>query len=245
MPIVSTKSFLTSSLASGSAFKVLPAAPGDFQYLAGSATPQWLAGTADMNGDGRGDLVFGSALSDANGIDSGRVVVELAPLGGTTTLGAAGQLIINGGHAGDLAGAAVAGLADVNGDGRGDVLIGAPGVDVGALTNAGAAFVVYGSGPGTVNLADVYNGVGGYAIKGEAVGDNAGTNVIAIKDMNGDGVADYLVGATGNDQNGTNAGAVYVVWGGASSGVNPGADLLLYHGSLANLHRASECLTDE
>lgn len=220
MPIVSTKSFLTSSLASGSAFKVLPAAPGDFQYLAGSATPQWLAGTADMNGDGRGDLVFGSALSDANGIDSGRVVVELAPLGGTTTLGAAGQLIINGGHAGDLAGAAVAGLADVNGDGRGDVLIGAPGVDVGALTNAGAAFVVYGSGPGTVNLADVYNGVGGYAIKGEAVGDNAGANVIAIKDMNGDGVADYLVGATGNDQNGTNAGAVYVVWGGASSGVN-------------------------
>ena len=78
MPIVSTKSFLSSSVATGGAFRVLPSALGDFQYLAGSATPQWLAGTADMNGDGRSDLVFGSALSDANGLDSGRVVVELA-----------------------------------------------------------------------------------------------------------------------------------------------------------------------
>lgn len=221
MPILTTKSFLSSSLAAGGAARLLPTTFGDFQPLVtGSPTPQWLAATRDMNGDGRDDLIFGSALSDANGLDSGRVVVELAPLGGTASLGSAGQLVINGGHAGDHAGNSVAGIGDVNGDGRGDVLIGAPGVDVGALTDAGAAFVVYGTNPGTVNLADVYNGVGGYAIKGEVAGDAAGTNVLSIHDMNGDGIADYLIGAPGNDQSGTNAGAVYVVWGGASGGVN-------------------------
>lgn len=199
MPIIATKSFLSTALATGNAYRLLPPTIGDFQPLnLGSPTPQWLASTRDMNGDGRDDLVIGAPLSDANGLDSGRVVIELAPLSGTTTLGGAGQLVINGGHAGDLAGNAVAGLADLNGDGRGEVLIGAPGVDVGALTDAGAAFVVYGANAGTINLADVFNGIGGYAIKGEAAGDAAGTNLLSIRDMNGDGIADYAIGASGN-----------------------------------------------
>jgi len=126
------------------------------------------------------------------------------------------QLIIDGVNAGDHAGAAVGGISDLNGDGRGEILIGAPGMKSGA----GAGFVIFGKTDiAGVDLADPYtsNG-GGYAIKGEAAGDAAGSAITAIGDLNGDGKADVLIGATGNDQGGADAGAVYVSWGKSTIG---------------------------
>ena len=226
MPIPNNKLFLNSAMISGDAVAFTPNAPGDFQPVdATIPVSAWVGATTDMNGDGRPDLIFGAPLDDDKATDAGRVFVELNAVAGGSTVGIGDsmtQIIIDGVNAGDHAGAAVGGIADLNGDGRGEILIGAPGMDNGALTDAGVAFVVYGKASGGVDLGDPYSGGGGgYAIKGQAAGDAAGTSIQAIADLNGDGKMDVIVGAPGNDQGGTDAGAAYVVWGkSGSSAVN-------------------------
>ena len=60
------------------------------------------------------------------------------------------DLRMDGLASGDETGMAVAGAGDVNGDGLGDVIVGAAQADV-AGTNSGAAYIVYGAAlrPGT------------------------------------------------------------------------------------------------
>src|ERR687887_144420 len=54
------------------------------------------------------------------------------------------QVVLRGEGRGDLAGASVARAGDVNGDGRGDVIVGAPLADPLGRGNAGATYVVFG-----------------------------------------------------------------------------------------------------
>ncbi len=49
---------------------------------------------------------------------------------------------------------------------------------------------------------------------GEALEDRAGLAVAAVGDVNGDGMGDFLIGASGNDEVATNAGQTYLVFGG-------------------------------
>src|SRR5690348_15148991 len=105
----------------------------------------------------------------------------------------------------DLAGASVADAGDVNGDGRPDMIVGAPLADPQGRADAGAAYVVFGGcAKGTVKLAAL--GACGYAIDGATplppltrhVGSNpltsgAGDVVDGAGDVNGDGLADVVV----------------------------------------------------
>ncbi len=222
MPIPVTKLFLSSALATGRAVRFLAAAPGDFAQTTGATpSPAWLSAVGDINTDGRADLIFGAPGDNDKAIDAGRVFVQFGPIAGTQTLGdSLTELIIDGRNAGDLTGASVGFVSDLNGDGRGEILIGAPGSDIGVQTDAGAAFVVFGKASGGVDLNDPFTGAGGgYAIKGQSAGDAAGTVVKSIADLNGDGKMDILVGAPGNDAGGANAGAAYVVWGKSTTSV--------------------------
>ncbi len=227
MPIPQTKIQLGGALASGLAYRFLPVASGDFAgALTGSSIPPWLAYLPDINGDGRPDIVIGAPSDSDKFPDAGRIFIYLDAIapGGTMTVGdSVNNIIIDGVSAGDRAGAAVGSIADLNGDGRAEILVGAPGMDTNVAVDAGVGFVVWApSAPGGIDLADPFVGDGkGYAIKGEAAGDAAGTTMMAIGDLNGDGRQEVLIGAPGNDAGGPDAGAVYVVWGkSTNSGVN-------------------------
>lgn len=100
--------------------------------------------------------------------------------------------------------------SDLNGDGHADAVIGSSGPD-GAGENSGAAYVVLGPIVGDLDLS-----AADAEITGEGVGDHAGTDV-AAGDFDGDGSFDLVVGASEEDEGGTDAGAVYFV-GSPSSG---------------------------
>jgi len=110
----------------------------------------------------------------------------------------------------DSAGWSVSDAGDVNGDGVDDVLVGAPEADAGG-NESGAAYVVYGPVEDDIALDDA-----DVILNGTAAFDRAGESVSNAGDLNGDGIDDLVVGAPGNDTAGPNAGAVYVVYGGAS-----------------------------
>ncbi|HEX8207245.1 MAG TPA: integrin alpha, partial [Solirubrobacteraceae bacterium] len=114
---------------------------------------------------------------------------------------------------------------DFNGDGLGDVIVGAPEADPLGRQNAGSAFVVFGRRDrATVDLDAL--GAAGLRIDGRppvvpledeggTVGEALGTSVSSVGDVNGDGLDDVAIGAVAAsvDEQRIMAGSVYVVYG--------------------------------
>jgi hypothetical protein len=140
---------------------------------------------------------------------------------------------ISGAAAGDLSGYAVAGIGDVNSDGIDDVLIGALQADPGGRGNAGTAYVLYGRTGGYtgVDLASL-TPAQGFSIRGFAALDFLGTSVSAAGDVNGDGRADFIIGAPkANGPAGLDVGAAYVIFGQATGGFAGGLDVSSLNGT--------------
>ncbi|MBL0720273.1 FG-GAP repeat protein, partial [Piscinibacter sp. Jin2] len=175
----------------------------------------------DVNGDGLADLIVGAILSDPSaGSSAGRSYVVFGQSTGTAVnlsavAGGMGGFVINGQAAGDQSGISVSAAGDVNGDGLADLIVGANSSDPSAGSSAGRSYVVFGKSTGTgVNLSAVAAGTGGFVINGQAAGDQSGISVSAAGDVNGDGLADLIVGADRSDPSaGTDAGRSYVIFG--------------------------------
>ena len=99
-----------------------------------------LSGAADVNGDGRQDLVVG-APGHENG--AGLVSVFFGPIQGSLSMEQADRRYI-GEASGDVAGIELTGGTDIDGDGLGDLAIGAPGNDQSA-PDAGAVYILAGT----------------------------------------------------------------------------------------------------
>jgi hypothetical protein len=110
----------------------------------------------------------------------------------------------------------VSSAGDVNGDGLADLIVGARFSDPATGADAGRSYVVFGKSNTTaINLAEVAGGIGGFVINGQAAGDTSGIAVSSAGDVNGDGLADLIVGAHNSDPAaGSSAGRSYVIFGG-------------------------------
>lgn len=152
-----------------------------------------LARVADVDGDGRPDVLVGAPHADTDGWNSGRV--ELCS-------GADGSLLRGFvGATGDFLGLALCSLSDVNGDGAGDLVLGAPFADTEAF-NGGSVHVVSGL-DGTIL----------FSVHGDQPGDLLGHALAPAGDVNADGLPDAALVAPGQDEGYVDAGAVRVVSG--------------------------------
>jgi hypothetical protein len=187
-----------------------------------------VSAAGDVNGDGFDDVVVGAPEFQGDGTYGAAYVVFGAANFGSQVLldnvsaGSGGFRLL--GDNNYNAGSSVSAAGDVNGDGIADLLIGDKSNDAGG-TNAGAAYVVFGTDQGfaaSTDLETLAAGAGGFKITGEAVTDYAGISVSSAGDVNGDGLDDILVGAFANDGGGAGAGAAYLIFGvaGGSSSID-------------------------
>jgi Ca2+-binding RTX toxin-like protein len=201
---------------------------GGFQIVgenSGDRAGVSVSSAGDVNGDGFDDVIVGAWQNDDGGANAGAAYVVFGKAGAFATVNlddvalGTGGFKITGEVAGDNTGASVSSAGDINGDGYGDLIVGAWGSDaLGGST--GASYIVFGkaSGFSTVDLADIALGTGGFKVVGENALDLAGVAVSSAGDIDGDGYDDLIIGAMGNDENGNAAGASYVLYGGDFAG---------------------------
>jgi hypothetical protein len=108
---------------------------------AGDAAGRSLAGLGDINGDSAGDIAVGAKLADEGGLDAGSAYVVLGPLSGTIDLGLS-DTVFTGEAAGDRAGMSITRVADQNGGGQDDFMVGAT-MNSTEASESGAAYLIF------------------------------------------------------------------------------------------------------
>lgn len=113
-------------------------------------------------------------------------------------------------HDGDHFGQAVANLGDFNRDGSSDLVVGAP-YDDDNGADEGAVYLLFMTADGHVGSKQkISAGTGNFSGLLQP-GDHFGAAVANLGDLNRDGVTDIAVGAPGDDDGGTDRGAVWIL----------------------------------
>lgn len=196
---------------------------------AGDAAHGQTAAVGDVDGDGYADIVTGHpwdqrssmagtslggnvslTYGSATGRDTSRPTVTITQ----DTEGIPGVSETN-----DNFGQAVA-LHDINGDGKADLVVGAPYESIGSAEATGSVTVIPGSADGLVTNSAYGFNQGSAGIPGAAEGGDYFGKAVALKDTNGDGTVDLAVGASGENNM---DGAVWSLPGTASGLTTSGA----------------------
>ena len=171
-----------------------------------------VAGAGDVDGDGYDDLLVGAPHDSEAGDESGQAYLVLGAASGwslDTPLSAA-DASFHGEAADDQAGYGLAGLGDVDGDGYGDFLIGAPFNDE-AVSGGGQAYLFRGAAVGWAMDTALSGAEGSFL--GEAADGNAGRRLGGGGDVDGDGYDDILIGAPRDSEVATDSGQAYLILG--------------------------------
>ena len=169
------------------------------------ATANWSADTyasssvsaaGDINGDGFGDVIVGSAYDENAYIFHG----SAAGLNATPAWTAESDLAYA------LFGASVSTVGDVNDDGYSDIIVGAPHY---IYNDRGRVFVYHGSASGLSATAT-------WTAESNQAGTRFGGSVSEAGDVNGDGYDDVIVGAYLYDNGQTDEGRAYAYHGSAT-----------------------------
>ncbi|MBL0055232.1 MAG: FG-GAP repeat protein [Chitinophagaceae bacterium] len=172
-----------------------------------------VAGAGDVNGDGYSDVIIGAFQFDNGQTDEGTAFVYH---GSATGISNNFTAMVESNQATAYFGCSVASAGDVNGDGYGDVIVGAYWYDDGINFDEGRAFVYHGSATGiglspnsTLDDADLN-------------GAQFGISVAGAGDVNGDGYSDVIIGANlFNDGANTSEGRAFLYYG-SSAGLSAG-----------------------
>jgi hypothetical protein len=181
-----------------------------------------VSSAGDVNHDGINDIIIGADGVDiTGGVDAGAAYIifgsdtpfdniDLADLSSKR------GFVLYGISAGDYTGVSVSGAGDINSDGIDDFIVGAHFADPYDRTDAGIAYVVFGSNKPFINidLSRLAIRKQGFQISGEAPNDHAGRSVSAAGDINHDGIDDLIIGAFNTSYAGRiSAGVVYGIYG--------------------------------
>lgn len=169
----------------------------------------------DLNNDGVADIAVGAPGDDEGGTDRGAVWILFLNSSGTVqserkianNLSGFGDVLNNS----DQFGSAVASIGDLNNDGITDLAVGTPLNDDGGV-DFGAVWILFMNNDGTVASSQKISfNEGGFA--GDLFeNDYFGSAIDTIGDFDGDGVTELVVGTPGDDDGGTNRGAVWILY---------------------------------
>ncbi len=205
------------------------AAEAGTRYLGAVSGQDWgrPIATGDLDGDGYDEVIVAASTTSA-GIFSRVYVLRGGPgrhgLGTVDLAVTAADQVIVGAAAGDNLGASIA-TGDINGDLVDDLLLCASAADLGGLPGRGIAYLIFG-GPGFFNAATRDMSIStdwDLRVLGPvAGGDMGGSNLFggldaqgaAIGRINDDIYGDLILGVHLADGGGSQAGRVYVKFGG-------------------------------
>lgn len=150
-------------------------------------------------------------------VDAGSVFPARIDLSNLTPLEG---LRLEGAAAGDRTGEKIKRAGDINGDGLADLILGAAFSSPQGLSQAGSAYVVWGSETlvetAILNLGSL-SAPKGLVIEGASAGDHTAFSIAGAGDVNGDGFDDLLIGAYDavppHQKKRSNAGRSYLLWG--------------------------------
>jgi len=175
-----------------------------------------LANIGDVDGDGVSDLAVGQSPNDDGGVNRGAVwILFLNPNG--TVKGHRKISDTEGNFTGTLDdydnfGVSLASVGDLDADGVPDLAAGAMYDDDGA-DQRGAVWVLFLNADGTVKsyqkISDTEGGLSGAFSYGD---NHFGSDIENVGDLDGDGVIDLAVGEYGDNDGGTNRGAVFILF---------------------------------
>lgn len=168
----------------------------------------WSMLLTDLTGDSKTDLVVQGW--DFSSVYNYKVIFNNAAAGAASYT--IDSLTGNNGYAFDITASSYAYgpflAGDLDGDGINDLVIG--------NAESGKTYVIVGKSSGydaVFDTSNTYKGTDWVRIDGAASGDHAGQG-IAIGDLNGDGTKDLAIGAPHANNQASNAGSIYVLWGG-------------------------------